>query len=129
MVHLTPGEKGNVKMAPEQYREQRIKEAEAAANILGAESIILDYKDGELPLTDSAKFTICDLTRRIKPDIVITHWKGSFHRDHRICHDLVMEGTFWAALPGIKRELPAHQIAALYYAENWEDPFDLGRSI
>jgi LmbE family N-acetylglucosaminyl deacetylase len=124
IVHLTPGEKGNVKMAPEEYRQQRIKEAHAAAKILGAKCIILDYKDGELPLSDEAKLAICDLTRKIKPDIVITHWKGSFHRDHRNCHDLVMEGTFWAALPGIRRKLPAHQIAALYFAENWEDPFD-----
>ena len=35
-----------------------------------------------------------------------------------------MEGVFYAALPGIERPLPAHSIKLLYFAENWEDPFD-----
>ena len=75
--------------------------------------IIILYLRSE-ELSEEVKLTICDLTRKIKPDIVITHWKGSFHRDHRNCYELVMEGTFYAALPGIKRELPAPQITALY---------------
>lgn len=124
LVHLTPGEKGNPRLSSEVYRKQKIKEAEESAKIMGADVRVLDYKDGELPNTEEAKLRICDLIRELKPDIVITHWKGSFHKDHINCHYLIMEGVFYAALPGIERPLLPHSIRLLYFAENWEDPFD-----
>ena len=77
LVHLTPGEKGNPRLSSEVYRKQKIKEAEESAKIMGAEVRVLEYKDGELPNTEEAKLRICDLVREIKPDIVITHWKGT----------------------------------------------------
>lgn len=123
-VALTAGEKGNPKMDPEVYRQQRIKEAVASAKKMGAEAIVLSHKDGELPNTDETKLEVCDLIRELKPDIIVTHWQGSFHKDHRNCSHIVNEGAFFAALPGIKRKLPAHQIRLLYFAENWEDPYD-----
>lgn len=124
VIHLTAGERGNPKMNSEEYKKQRHEEAQRSAEKMGAEVIIFDYPDGELPVNDEVKLKICDSVRRLKPDIIITHWQGSFHRDHRNCHINTMEGVFWAALPGIGRELPAHCIPALYYAENWEDPYD-----
>lgn len=124
IIHLTAGEKGNPRMSPDAYKQQRHEEAHRSAEKMGAEVIIFDYPDGELPVDDAVKFKICDNVRRLKPDIVITHCQGSFHRDHRNCHLNTMEGVFWAALPGIVRSLPAHCIPALYYAENWEDPYD-----
>jgi LmbE family N-acetylglucosaminyl deacetylase len=124
IVHLTPGEKGNPRLAPEEYREIKIQEATKSAKIMGADVRVLDFKDGELPNNDVAKYKVCDVIREIKPDIVITHWKGSFHKDHIACHHVAMEGVFYAAVPGIKRPLPAHPIRLMYFAENWEDPFD-----
>lgn len=32
-----------------------------------------------------------------------------------------MEGAFYAALPGVERELPAHKVTNVYFTENWED--------
>lgn len=124
LVHLTPGEKGNPRLSPAQYRKQKVSEARKFASAVGAEVIVLNYKDGELPDNEEVRLRVCDIIRKIKPDIVITHWKGSFHKDHRTCHNVVMDGVFYAALPGIKRALPAHSIKLLYYAENWEDPYD-----
>lgn len=124
IVHLTPGEKGHPSLSPGKYREQKIKEAHESAKIMGADVRILDYKDGELLNSEEVKLRICDIIREIKPDIVITHWKGSFHKDHINCHHIVMEGVFYAAVPGIERPLPAHPIRLMYFAENWEDPFD-----
>ncbi len=124
MVSLTAGEKGNPKMEPEEYRKQRIMEAKKSAEIMGAESIVLSHKDAELQNNDEVKYEVCDLIRSLKPDILITHWHGSFHKDHRNCSHIANEGAFYAALPAIKRRLPAHQIKLLYFAENWEDPYD-----
>ena len=125
IVHMTAGEKGNPAMAPEEYRAQRIGEARASAEILGArDCIVLDHPDGELHANEETIHEMCDLVRRLRPDIVVTHWRGSFHRDHRATYEIVMEGGFLAALPGIKRERPAHLMRGLYYCENWEDMED-----
>ncbi len=125
IIHMTAGEKGNPKMDHLEYRGQRIREAEAAAAKMGAaECIVLDHPDGELHADESTIHEMCDLVRRLKPDIVLTHWRGSFHRDHRATYDIVMEGGFLAALAGIRRKDPAHLIRGLYYLENWEDMED-----
>jgi LmbE family N-acetylglucosaminyl deacetylase len=125
IIHMTAGEKGHPKMNHRAYREQRIREANASAKIMGAqECIILDHPDGELHVTQETIHEMCDLIRRLRPDIVLTHWRGSFHRDHRNTYEIVMEGGFLAALPGIERARPAHLIRGLYFCENWEDMED-----
>src|SRR5690606_20649923 len=119
IVHMTAGEKGNPHMDHLEYRKQRIQEAETAADRMGvSECIVLDHPDGELHVNERTKHEICDLIRRLKPDIVLTHWRGSFHRDHRATYELVLEGGFLAALPGIERDHPAHLMRGMYFLEN-----------
>jgi LmbE family N-acetylglucosaminyl deacetylase len=125
MLHLTAGEKGNPAQDAAEYRRQRVREAQAAAGKLGAQDcIVLDHPDGELHADQATIHEMCDLIRRLRPDIVLTHWRGSFHRDHRAAYTITMEGGFLAALPGIRRAQPAHLIRGLYYLENWEDRED-----
>jgi len=125
ILHLTSGEKGNPKMDPEEYRKQRIQEAERSSKKMGVQNcIILSHLDGELQAQQTVYLEVCDIIRRVKPDIIFTHWKGSFHRDHRNTYTIVMEASFLAALPGIKRTDPAYQVKGLYYLENWEDMED-----
>ncbi len=122
MLHLTAGEKGNPSKDAAEYRRQRIAEAQAAAGKLGAQDcIVLDHRDGELHAGETTIYEMCDLIRKLRPNIVLTHWRGSFHRDHRAAYEITMEGGFLAALPGIARDQPAHLIRGLYYVENWED--------
>jgi LmbE family N-acetylglucosaminyl deacetylase len=122
ILHMTAGEKGNPKIDAGEYRKQRIREAHAAGEKMSAsEVIVLDHPDGELHVNESTIYHMCDTIRRLRPDIVLTHWRGSFHRDHRNTYEIVMEGGFLAALPGIVREHPAHLIRGLYFLENWED--------
>ena len=102
MLHLTAGERGNPKLD-------------------AAECIVLDHPDGELHADQDTIHEMCDLVRRLRPDVVLTHWRGSFHRDHRAAYQITMDGGFLAALPDIKRAQPAHLIRGLYYLENWED--------
>lgn len=123
IVHMTLGEKGHPRLSPEEYGRQKRKEAERAAKILGAKPIFLHYKDGEIPVNEEVKFQLCDLIREYRPDAIITHWKGSIHKDHRNTYLNVMDAIFYAALPAIKRKREAHAVKAVYFAENWEDPF------
>lgn len=122
MVHLTAGEKGHGTLSSEEYRRQKAAEAEESCRRLGAELVMLPYGDGELPVDDAVQWAIADLIRAHRPDVLITHWKSSIHKDHRNTHLNVMEALFYARLPAFEREHAAHGPARVYFAENWEDP-------
>ncbi len=122
MVHMTPGEKGHHTLSPEEYAKQKIEEGHQAAEIWGTKAIFLPYKDAELPVNDEVKYQLADIIRAEKPDTMITHWKGSIHKDHENTHYIVQDAIFYAALPAIKRDLPAHGCYNQFFAENWEDP-------
>lgn len=122
-VALTAGEKGNPPtMSVAEYREQKTREAIEFAQMLGGTAIVFPYADGELPVTDEAACALCDLIRRHSPGVLITHWRGSIHKDHTATHDIVERAQYYAGVPGFERSEPAHFAAGPYYAENWEDP-------
>jgi LmbE family N-acetylglucosaminyl deacetylase len=125
-LHLTAGEKGNPPhLSVEEYREQKIREANEAAAILGAESITLDYKDAELKLDDEIVTRVATLFRQLKPTLVLTHWEKSIHPDHALCPKIVEAAWLKAALPGFDLEgLPPHGMRGYLHSENWEDMED-----
>ncbi|MDF2719993.1 MAG: LmbE family protein [Paenibacillus sp.] len=120
-LHLTPGEKGHPRLTPDEYAKQKIEESYKAAEILGADVRYLSYKDAEIPVNDEIKYEVADIIRELKPDIIITHWKNSIHKDHANTHKIVEDAHFYAALKTIERELPAHYARKMYFSENWED--------
>lgn len=122
---LTAGERG-VPAGQDmgEYREQKVREAKAFADMLGGESIVFDIPDGELSDSEDMRYRVCDVIRRVKPDIIITHFKNSMHKDHRTTHLIVNDARFFAGLASMQRHEPAHFASRLYYAENWEDAVD-----
>ncbi len=121
ILSLTPGEKGHPTLSAEDYARQKIAEAQICAKLLGAETRILPYGDATLPVTEEIILEVCDIIRELKPNILITHWKESIHKDHRNAHRIALDAYFYAAQPRIERALPAHRISRIYYSENWED--------
>lgn len=119
---LTAGERG-VPAGRDvgEYREQKVKEAAAFAQMLGGESIVFDIPDGELQDNEDMRLRVCDVIRKVRPNIIITHFKNSMHKDHRTTHLIVNDARFYAGLAPLKRENPAFFVSRLYYAENWED--------
>ncbi|HXH49326.1 MAG TPA: PIG-L family deacetylase [Terriglobia bacterium] len=120
-LNLTHGERGNPAINAAEYGAMQVSATDKAAKALGAETAYLAYPDGELPDNEEARFAVCDAIRQHKPEIIVTHWKGSYHKDHRACYNVVDDAIFYAGLPGIKRRLPAHSVGKLLFAENWED--------
>lgn len=121
-VALTAGERGNPPhLSVAEYRKQKEAEAKAFAEMLGGEAVVFPYIDGELPENDEVAFMLCDVIRKYKPDILITHWQNSMHKDHVATHNIVKKAQFYAGLKSIERELPGHYADGPYYAENWED--------
>ncbi|MBI2842008.1 MAG: PIG-L family deacetylase [Armatimonadetes bacterium] len=121
ICHMTLGEKGHPRRSAEEYASQKQDEAIAAAEVTGAELYILPYKDGELTASDEVKLALCDVIRDCKPDVIITHWKHSMHKDHTSCHLCVPDAVFYAGVTAFERLMPPHQVKSLYFAENWED--------
>lgn len=121
LLSLTLGEKGSATIPPEKYGPMQRAAAEKAASMMGAAAEFLRYPDGEVPVNEEAKFAVCDFIRQYKPDIIVTHWKGSWHKDHCACYQIVQDAIFYAALPAIARKLPAHSVSKLFFDDNWED--------
>jgi LmbE family N-acetylglucosaminyl deacetylase len=122
LLSLSLGEKGAPKDIPiQQYGEMQRAATEKAAHLLGAEAMFLSYPDAEIPFNDESSLRVCDVIRDQKPEIVVTHWSGSWHKDHQNCHLIVRDGVFYAGLQTLPRSRPAHAVSKLYYADNWED--------
>ncbi len=121
-LHLTAGEKGNPPhISVEDYRKQKIEESEKVAKILGAKSITLDYKDAELKFDDEIITHVATILRKLKPNVVITHWQNSIHSDHVLCQRIVQAAQLKTGLSGFELDgLPPHYYG-IYHSENWED--------
>jgi len=120
-LHLTMGEQGHPCLIPQHYCVQKEEEAGRAAARLGATSRSLGLRDAFLPSSDETALEMCDVIRELKPEIVITHWHGSWHKDHRAAAHLTQTGIFFAALPTIASDHAAHTPQLLLFGENWED--------
>jgi LmbE family N-acetylglucosaminyl deacetylase len=123
-LHLTAGEMGHPRLSGAAYAKQKIDEAQRAAKVLGAEARFLPYPDAGLPRNDEVAYQIADVIREVRPDVVITHWRGSFHSDHVNAHYNTRQALFYAGLPAIQRAHSAHSPKKILYAENWEDMED-----
>jgi N-acetylglucosamine malate deacetylase 1 len=120
-LSLSLGEKGSATIAPAEYGQMQRQAAELAATTLGARALFLDYPDGEIPVSDEAKFAVCDIIREHRPGVVVTHWRGSWHKDHQACYAIVNDSVFYAGLPALRRKAPSHSVGKLFFADNWED--------
>lgn len=122
---LTAGERGNPKhLTVEEYRKQKIKEAEAFINKMGGKAYVLDYCDGELPNNEEVRYKVANIIREVKPDVILTHYHSTMHKDHNNTHLIVPDAQFLASVvesPLIKGE---RCYAPVYFCENWEDDMD-----
>jgi LmbE family N-acetylglucosaminyl deacetylase len=120
-LHLTMGEQGHPCLIPKHYSAQKEEEAGRAAGRLGVSVRNLGLRDAFLPNDDETALKVCDVVRELKPEVVITHWHGSWHKDHRAAAELTRTGMLFAALPTLNRTEAAHTAQLLLFGENWED--------
>ncbi len=121
LLHLTPGEKGHRGLAPEEYAAQKREEAADCARTLGAEVWTLDFRDGELPVSDESKHAIAKVIREARPKALIAHWGGSMHKDHAAAHECLADARFYAGIPAFRGDAPTHWAEQVFFGENWED--------
>jgi N-acetylglucosamine malate deacetylase 1 len=122
LLCLSLGEKGAPKNIPVQpYGAMQRTATENAARLIGAEAIFLDYPDAEIPFNEKSSLRVGDIIRDQRPQVVVTHWSGSWHKDHQNCYLIVRDAIFYAGLETLTRAHPAHAVSKVFYAENWED--------
>ena len=122
LLSLSLGEKGAPKSIPvNEYGEMQKTATQKATNLIGAQNMFILYPDAEIPFNDESSMRVADAIREHKPEIVITHWKGTWHKDHQNCHLIVHDAVFYAGLDTLPRKYPAHTVSKVFFAENWED--------
>lgn len=119
---LTAGERGNPPhISVEEYRKQKLSEAQKFMELMNGTSIVLDYQDGELPNNDEVRQKVAEIIAYHKPDVIITHWHSVMHKDHNATHYIVQDAQFIASVVGTCH---GRHYAPVYFAENWEDDRD-----
>ncbi|MFZ2491194.1 MAG: PIG-L family deacetylase, partial [Thermoanaerobaculia bacterium] len=114
--------RGNPKMTPDLYGEQKEREAKAAAAVLGADVRFGPWRDGEIPDDEEARRWTTTVIREVRPTLVITHWKKSMHKDHGITSAVVRDAVLLASLEGVAPGTAVWRgVRSVWFAENWED--------
>lgn len=109
IVHLTHGEAGT-RGTPEQRR----REAEAAAEALGASALeFLHCGDGGLRTGAAEEDALISLLRRFRPELVLGPTPSDRHPDHARAHRLLADACFYSGL-GRRGAGAPHRPAAVF---------------
>jgi len=132
-VAVTNGNKGHFaeeyKRSPALLAARRMREAQTAAAVIGAEFETLNVPDGEVYVTPKLTTALVRLIRTFGPpgqgpDLVLFHRPMDYHRDHRYTAQLVLDAAFLLTVPLLCSEVPPlKQMPVLAY---WWDGFTEG---
>ena len=92
--------------------------------MVNGESFVLEYADGELPNNEEVRYQVANIIRKVKPDVILTHWHSSMHKDHNNTHLIVPDAQFLASVVECDKIEGARHYAPVYFCENWEDDMD-----
>lgn len=82
IVHMSCSDCENIDGRQIRKADTSRAEALAAAEVIGADCILLPFKDQEIPFNRESIFAIERLIVDRKIDTVYTHWSGDSHQDH-----------------------------------------------
>jgi bacillithiol biosynthesis deacetylase BshB1 len=109
ILHLTRGERGT-RGTP----EQRLAEAERAAEALGASELaFLDCGDGGLRAGEAEEDALIEVLRTWRPELVLGPAPHDRHPDHGRAHSLVAAAAFYSGLAA-RGKGRAHRPAAVF---------------
>jgi Uncharacterized proteins, LmbE homologs len=112
-IHVTRGERGHPKKSKEEFAQQLQIEMEECALKLNSTSIWCGFAAGDVPINPCVQ-KLEELITSLHLDVIITHWRGSFHVRHRLTHDCVIK-----AIENITKT--NYKTPRLYFGENMED--------
>ena len=122
------GNAGTLDMGADEIVRIRAAEAKRAADIIGAELIMLGVGDAELFFDRETMGIFIKLMRRVRPDVIITHppEEENWHNDHMLTRRLVMDASIWATHHNLWVESddpPCDTTPSLFYWEQYMNGF------
>ncbi len=120
---MTPGDCGSAEHGPEEIAAIRRAEAEAAARLVGADYVCLEFRDLAIFNDDPSRRRVVEALRRARPDIVLTAPPVDYLCDHEMTSLLVRDACFAAPAPNYAtREWnpapPLGRIPHLYFVDS-----------
>src|SRR4051795_10477793 len=82
MATMTPGDCGSAEHDAETIAEIRRGEARAAADLLGADYLCLEFRDLDIFNDDESRRRVTEALRRTRPDVVLTAPPVDYLCDH-----------------------------------------------
>ena len=102
LATMTPGDCGSAELEPEKIAEVRRAEARAAAKILDADYLCLEFRDLAIFEDDPSRRRVTEAIRRARPDIILTAPPADYLCDHEITSRLVRDACFFAPIPNYR---------------------------
>jgi len=94
-------------MTMARVKEDRRREAERAAEILGANIRFMDMGDYPLRVSDEALFQLADIYRELRPEFVLTHsQRDPYNFDHPLATHVAQEARVIAQAHGHEPDTP-----------------------
>lgn len=121
MAIFTCGDMGDLEIPPAELASIRKKEAEAAADILGAQLLWPAITDELVFPNEEQRRVMIDVLRQADPDVILTHSPDDYHPDHRYVSQLVFDSYFQKGLPhipGQSQKACRFGKAQVYYMDN-----------
>jgi LmbE family N-acetylglucosaminyl deacetylase len=83
--------RGDRKIGGEAEGVVRRREATAACRVLGAKPHFFDYAHEQLAADKATLATVAAWLKKVRPDIVVTHWPLDTHDNHHVTSSLVWQ--------------------------------------
>jgi len=107
MAVATNGNVGHPTLGREEIAEIRHREARAAADLIGAELVWMDFDDEWLFNDRPTRERFIDVIRGARPDVVLAHSPTDYHPDHRNAGQVTVDARIPAAVRLVETTLPA----------------------
>ncbi|HTL53682.1 MAG TPA: PIG-L family deacetylase [Planctomycetota bacterium] len=127
LATMTPGDLGSSKLSRRKISEVRRGEGKRSAELLSASYTCLEFDDLTILCNGKTKKRICNLMRKIRADLVITHPPVDYMMDHEETSRAVREAAFastipnWKSKDGKKKLAPCTALPVVLYADPIEN--------
>jgi len=99
--------------------ERRRREATTAARVIGAELVILDFKDQLVPFDRDSIFAIERVLVDLKIDTIYTHWNGDSHQDHINTLKSVLSAARYVDRIFLYEQVPLPRVGKIFSEVNY----------
>jgi LmbE family N-acetylglucosaminyl deacetylase len=131
---MAPGDCGSAEHDAEAIAAIRRAEAQASADLIGAEYVCLEFRDLAIFNDDESRRRVTDCLRRTRPDLVLTAPPVDYLCDHEMTSLLVRDACFAAPAPNYATRQwdpapPLARIPHLYFVDALEGSDRDGNSL